>query len=273
MSRIQEASIDRQERIMPIQLRAAGRTDVGRVRENNEDAFAIVRAGARRARTQSEEIFDVDRDAVLLAVSDGMGGHDAGELASATVIEALVRLVPAGVGGVNRLVDALEHAHAEVLAKAAVSGHTGMGATVVAALVTGTSLQLAWVGDSRAYRVRGAEVQLLSHDQNVAQMLVDDGSMDPEQLGTSPLKHILASAMGHGERPTIGTRVVDVVGGDKIVLCTDGLTNEVADSELAEIVGAHPSCAESCAALVANANRHGGRDNVTVIVAELLTGD
>ena len=254
---------------MSIQLTAAGRTDVGRVRENNEDAFVIAPVGTPRSRLPAEATFDVERESVLLAVSDGMGGHDAGELASATVIDALVRLVAAGADSASALGDAILGAHAEVKATAAATGHDGMGATVVAAVVSHTSMHVAWVGDSRIYRLRGAEIRLLSHDQNVAQMLVDDGAMEPEQLGRSPLKHVLASAVGHGDRPIVGTTDIDVAPGDRILLCSDGLTNEVADQELATTVAAPRSCAEACAALVANANVHGGHDNVTVIVAEL----
>ena len=235
----------------------AGRTHVGRVRENNEDAFVIT---------------DVGDGTTLLGVSDGMGGHAAGEIASALVVDGLVRsLVAEHRPALAALRHAVTRAHHDVLGAAAADDRRhGMGATLVAALVAGRAAYIAAVGDSRAYQLRGGKLELLTHDQSAAQALVDAGILQPADAAVSPLRHVLASAMGHGDDVGAELFAVELASGDRLVLCTDGLTNEVGDDEIVGLASAPASVEDACERLIEAANRHGGNDNVTVVVAEVV---
>jgi protein phosphatase len=256
---------------MTTRLVAAGRTDVGRVREHNEDAFVIASIGDGRSRRVKHGRYDLDAVAVLLGVSDGMGGHAAGEVASALVVDVLLRaLLAAGSPSLEALRSAVIHAHTDVRAAAEDDARRGMGATLAAALVVRRTAYITAVGDSRVYIVRGGDLVQLTHDQSVAQMLVDAGQLAPAAAASSPLKHVLAAAMGHGEDIAAELFSIALAPGDRLVLCSDGLTNEVEDGELVRVIGEEVRADAVCERLVATANQHGGRDNVTVVVADVI---
>jgi serine/threonine protein phosphatase PrpC len=251
---------------------AAGATDIGRVRQNNEDAFLIAPVGSDDVVKSAggEAVFDLGTVRILLAVSDGMGGAEAGEVASAIVLQSLRQsLVEQGSDRESALRTAVERANREVLAAAASPGRKGMGATLTAMFFHGDEAHVAEVGDSRAYLSRGGQLQQITHDQSYVQMLLDAGALKPEEADRSPLKHVILTSMGHGPDVRVEIGRLRLRAGDKVLLCSDGLSNEVSPAEIEQALFASRPPLETCRDLIALANRHGGNDNVTVIVAEL----
>jgi len=247
-----------------MEVRVAGRTDPGRERSHNEDYF------------------DLDSAPGLWALSDGMGGHQGGEVASRVAVEAAVAywreqterepatpLLKGGREGVlTQLAEAVQQAHAAVRAEAA--GHPeleGMGGTLVLATLLEGHYYLAHVGDSRAYLLREGELQCLTRDHTVVRTLVDAGVINPAQAEISPHRHILEQALGHGDvEPDVSQGPWKP--GDLLLLCSDGLHDVVSDEGIADLLrryGADP--AQACERLIAEANEAGGPDNITVIVA------
>jgi len=226
-------------------------TDVGLFREHNEDAL------------------HVNDTAGLLVVADGMGGHAAGEVASGIVVETVEAEV---VGKGCSLADAIFAANRAVLeAVHAGRGAAGMGTTCVACRVHGHHLEVAWVGDSRCYHLRGGELRLLTRDHSYVQTLVDAGMLDPSEAATHPERHVLARCVGskaleHGD---IEIHTVPIEPGDRVLLCSDGLTGELEDGRIGEILTGHRADASAARDLVNEALVCGGRDNVTVIVATM----
>jgi serine/threonine protein phosphatase PrpC len=259
-----------------VHLSIAGRTDVGRRRKNNEDSLLIadlaggslLRGNVPRAR------MDVGKSGVLLAVSDGMGGENAGEVASALVVESLARaMAGASPDAPTDVVikDAVQEAHRDVAEAAQEPGRQGMGATLTAVLVQEregrTTAFIAEVGDSRAYLLRAGRLTPLTKDQSYTQVLIDAGRLDPKQAAESPLHNVILQAMGR--TPSIKTALgrLELRGRDCLLLCSDGLTNAVTDDELAREVLASSSLEVACERLVGLANARGGDDNITVLAA------
>ncbi len=252
----------------------AGVSDVGSVRKNNEDAFAIVDLG-------SGEVVDVAGKqttigagprGVLLVVSDGMGGENAGEVASALVIAATrEELVNASIeeDPAKALREAIEHADARVTAAASEPGREGMGATVIAVLVCGSYAYTAEVGDSRAYLYRRGKLAQLSKDQTHVQVLVDQGLLAPEKAKTSSAKSVVLQACGRAAGLVVAQRRVALREGDRLLLCSDGLTLHLEASDIVDVLGATLLLDEACTKLVALAKERGGQDNVTVVAAEI----
>jgi serine/threonine protein phosphatase PrpC len=251
---------------------AAGATDVGRVRPNNEDAFIVAPVGSDDIvkSAAGEPVFDLGGVRVLLAVSDGMGGAEAGEVASAIVLQSLRQsLVEQRSDRESALRTAVERSNREVLAAAASPGRKGMGATLTAVFLHGDEAHVAEVGDSRAYLSRGGQLQQITHDQSYVQMLLDAGALKPDEANRSPLKHIILTSMGHGPDVRVEIGRLKLRTGDKLLLCSDGLSNEVSAVEMQQALLASRPPLETCRNLIALANQRGGHDNVTVIVAEL----
>ncbi len=246
-------------------------TDVGLSRENNEDAFQItdLSSGATYDASPSTGSFRVGQGGALLALSDGMGGHAGGEIASNVVITSLRQaLQAAGAGGQaeEKLEAAIRGANAEVAATAVRKRKHGMGATLTAVLVDETGAYVAEVGDSRAYLLRNGQLKQLTHDQSLVQMMVDTGLCTPEQAETSPQKNILLQAMGVAPEVHAAIGHVLLRQRDKMLLCSDGVSNAISADELREIMQSHdPSAA--CQRLVELANERGGADNLTAVIA------
>ena len=173
-------------------LVVAAETDVGRVRANNEDAYlaAPLAAGSEKVRPGRDGHFDAGLHPVLLAVSDGIGGNAAGEVASALVVDSLRRFLPADSSdwGVS-LREAVERTNREVWDTAQAGDTRGMGATLTAVCVHGCDAHIAEVGDSRAYLLRDGDLALLTHDQSYVQLLLDAGLLEEEEAQHSPLRH------------------------------------------------------------------------------------
>lgn len=235
---------------MSLKIRAAGASDPGRVRENNEDAFFV-----------GQQIF---------CVADGLGGHQAGEVASSLAtstldeldtqpIEVVVPALADTVREANRLV--FEAARSDV-------SKAGMGTTMTTVAIDGAAAHLAHVGDSRAYLVRGDDVQQLTDDHTVVGRMVAEGLMTLEAAATHPQRSILTRALGTERSVEVDVIHAPLRSDDRILLCSDGLTAVIADGELPGLVGvrAGGDLDAICANLIEIANQRGGPDNITVIV-------
>jgi len=257
-----------------VALRVSARSDVGRVRVNNEDAFAIVdlAKGAPIHATPTPVELRVDREGVLLAVSDGMGGAQAGEVASALTLRALrsaLAVSQSGESGDARLRRSVESANHVVWKLARETGRLGMGATLTAVLVHGTGAYVAEVGDSRAYLVRDGRLVQLTRDQNMSQILIDRGELTREQAEVSRYKNIVTQAIGTRPKVIVAMNRVELRRGDVLMLCSDGLSAKVDDEEIRSTLTAASEPTAACTQLIDAANHRGGDDNVTVIIAEV----
>lgn len=238
---------------MTLILRSAIRNDIGLVRNNNEDSAL---AGER-----------------LLAVADGMGGLPAGEVASEIVIRILDELTPpttpaAAADALRAVVSAAnQRIHAAIVADPT---REGMGTTLTATLLADDTLVLAQVGDSRCYLSRDGELSLITRDDTFVQALVDQGAITSEQARHHPQRSLVTRAVqGAGAPPTIGT--LTVTSGDRLLLCSDGLSDYVEHEAIAATLtqyGDRQLCGEQ---LVKLAHQAGAPDNVTVVVSDVTT--
>lgn len=229
-------------------------TDVGRTRDHNEDSVVVAPTSGGR----------------LLAVADGMGGHNAGEVASATALKAFVDElgdVLADESPERALESAMVAAgEAVVAAAAADAAREGMGTTLVAALVDDETAAVVNVGDSRAYRVSDAAIEQVSVDHSVVQELVDAGEIDESEAAVHPQRNVISQALGVSDDVEPDTFSVDLASDESLLLCSDGLTEEVRDPALREIVAGADSLAGAADELVATANENGGSDNISVVL-------
>jgi protein phosphatase len=237
--------------------------------EAMQQRFASIGQGSDRGhrRESNEDALRVDGQRGLLLVADGMGGHPCGDVASRVAADAVVDALAAGAGN---LIDAIARAEKAVLTAAEDgTGMPGMGTTCVACRGCTEGLEIAWVGDSRCYRLRDGRLEALTRDHNEAQYLVDEGLLKPEQAQHHPGRHMLARALGLGglERSEIDCCTVPAAPGDRALLCSDGLTGEIGDERIAEILNQHADDQTAVDALIEAALAAGGHDNVTAIVA------
>ena len=253
---------------MSTSIRVAGRTDVGLKRQQNEDAFAIVDLGDPQRALTGE--LDVTGRRVLLAVSDGMGGHQAGEVASAIVIATLIKSLTAHATASpdQALEIAVRDANQAVRAAAEAQDKQGMGATLTAVMIDGEDAWIAEVGDSRAYLLRKGQLRQLARDQSFVQLLVDAGAITVEEAKTSPRKNVILQAIGTAPTLTAASGRLLLRRGDRLLVCCDGLSNELSDAELTALMS-EPDPAAASEHAIAQANAHGGNDNLTAIIAHL----
>jgi serine/threonine protein phosphatase PrpC len=256
---------------MPVKLTVVGQTDVGLVRKTNEDAFVIADlTGGSLVDGQRIARFEVGQRGVLLAVSDGMGGHQAGEVASALVVESLRRSMAqqSRLGPIDALLEkAALRANREVWEAAHVPGREKMGATLTAVFIHDTTAYIAEVGDSRAYLVRSGQIKQVTRDQSYVQLMVDSGAMSTEEAKRSELSSVILQAMGLNESVQVAIGRLALCQGDCFVLCSDGLSSLVHADEIREIVLKAGPLEAVCGKLVELAIERGGDDNITVIVA------
>ena len=251
-------------------LSVAGQTDIGKVREKNEDTFVVADlSGGTLLEETTHARFDVGDRGVLLAVSDGMGGAQAGEVASALVVETLTRALkdaPADAPRPALMNDAIQKAHQAVWDTAKRESKK-MGATLTAVFVHQGQAYIAEVGDSRAYLLRAGKMCQLTHDQSMVQMLVDTGVIEPEQAEHSPIRNVILQAMGNQPNVKVALAKLELRDRDCLVLCSDGLTGMVHDDEIRDVVLASGRPEVACGQLVDLANERGGKDNITVVIA------
>jgi protein phosphatase len=233
-------------------------------------SFAATDVGLQRAGNEDSHL----RGRTVFAVADGLGGHQGGEVASAMAVERLGALdgrsfaEPAQAAAA--LADAIADANRAILERGvADQGLWGMGTTVTAAAVVGDLvLQLAHVGDSRAYLLRGdGPPRQLTTDHTVVAELVRQGRLTPQQAASHPERSILTRAVGLD--PNVQVEQPAPLGlqpGDQVLLCSDGLTETVADEQLAEVLAGQADGDDACQALIAAANAAGGPDNTTVVL-------
>jgi protein phosphatase len=231
----------------------AWRTDIGRVRSRNEDSVAV------------------DAGVGLLVVADGMGGHNAGDVASRMAIEGVIGAMQGSVGEDDqRLVAAVRQANEAIYAAAGEDyERSGMGTTVVAVWLRPTRLVVAHVGDSRLYRLRDGIIEALTRDHSQVQDLVDRGILTPAQARASTRRNFLSRALGTDPDVVIDSAAHTPAAGDVYLLCSDGLTNMVEDEEIVALVRDAASLGAAAESLVAQANERGGRDNISVALARL----
>ena len=258
---------------MTVTLAVVGLTDVGLVRKTNEDAFVIADlTGGSLLEEEQIARFEVGQRGVLLAVSDGMGGHKAGEVASALVVESLRRSMAKQPqhGPTDALLEkAALQANREVWEAARVPGRENMGATLTAVFFHDKAAYIAEVGDSRAYLVRGGQIKQVTKDQSYVQLMVDAGAMNAEEAKRSDLSSVILQAMGLKASVQIALGQLELRQGDCFVLCSDGLSSLVSADEIRGIVLKSGPLDAVCGKLVALAKKRGGDDNITVIVAGL----
>lgn len=214
-------------------------------------------------RSHNEDCFLTDDALGLFLVADGVGGHADGEVASAIVRDTLRKDINAGAS----LLDAIQHAHREVLAEIDRRQDSNMGSTVVAARLSDSEYDIAWVGDSRAYSFDGTLKQL-SRDHNPVSEMLARGALTPEQAAAHPERNMLSQSLGVSENIEVapGRICGDLHAGQQLILCSDGLTDEVSDDHIEQIMTQQQSPGAQVAALIQAALDNGGRDNVTVVV-------
>ena len=251
-----------------MQVDGAARTDVGKKRRSNEDAFAFL------------------PDRRLFVVADGIGGLARGELASEVAVASISRsfleteeedLTPItdangtrSLGG-RRLVMALTEANARVLAMAGEDPEARPMGTAVAALAIDAEhgqAAICHVGDARVYRVRNGTIELMTEDHTLVRQLLRDGRIGPDELTRHPQRHVLTRALGTGAIVRPDLRVESLWEGDVFVLCSDGVHGAVDDTEILDVIRLSGEDFEAiCGRLIAIANDRGGNDNSTVVVA------
>ena len=223
-------------------------SDIGQVREGNEDSYLVI--------------------APLYAVADGMGGHRGGEVASNLALETVQTLFEQGSG---TLAEQVEQANRAVFDRSQKDRSvSGMGTTLTAALIDGGRVHLAHVGDSRAYLFRAGELSLLTEDHTLVHKMVVEGEITEEEAETHPHRSILTRALGVDAAVQVDESNVEVAGGDRILLCSDGLTGMVSDEQIREILGRNPDPQPAVDELVKEANRAGGIDNITAVILDFV---
>jgi serine/threonine protein phosphatase PrpC len=252
-----------------IRLRTAAMTDVGRVREHNEDSVLAIEY-TRESMVEPAQCY-------LYVVADGMGGAEAGEVASAIAvqtirgyIEARLDTAPGEVkNGAELLTGALEEANSKIIEYVASHPESrGMGSTGVCALVTPTDAAVAWVGDSRGYLMEGATLRQITKDHSLVQRLVEIGQITAEEAHTHEHKNVITRSLGARQSGPAGAEALalKLKRGDKMVLCSDGLTAHVMDPELRDILTRNADPFDAARELIVAANAGGGTDNISVIV-------
>jgi protein phosphatase len=229
----------------------AAKTDVGRVRKGNEDSYLA-------------------RDP-LFAVADGMGGHIAGDVASATAVELIAERADQDMPHTTaELAAIVRGANAAIWEKAQSDPSLkGMGTTCTLALLEDHELHIAHVGDSRAYLYRGSELSQVTEDHTLVSRMVREGRLKPEEAERHPQRSIITRALGVDADVEVDELSVAIEEGDRFLLCSDGLSDYVEDSVIAETLLANPDRKTAAAELVHRTLENGAPDNVTVIVADV----
>jgi serine/threonine protein phosphatase PrpC len=250
---------------MTTEMKFGARSDTGCVRENNEDSYRIA------------------PDLSLFVLSDGMGGLEAGEIASRMAVDAVLAQyreaeanpdlplrgepVESVSAASNRLASAIRFANDQIYRAAQQdTGQRGMGATIVAVKCTDHRMSVAHVGDSRIYRLRAGKLEQLTNDHSFVAEQVRNGKMTQEEADHSTMQNVLVRALGVDPGVDVDLSEVPLIEGDTVLLCSDGLTRELSDEQIAAVLGETRNPETAAAELVDLAKRAGGGDNVTVIV-------
>jgi len=233
-----------------VRVRVGAASDIGQVREGNEDSFLV--------------------EEPLFAVADGMGGHRGGEVASRLALETVQRLFEERTGS---LTEQVEQANRAVFERSQLDRDVaGMGTTLTAALLEGTRVRLAHVGDSRAYLFRDGGLLRLTEDHTLVHRMVQEGEITEAEAETHPHRSILTRALGVDPAVHVDEGVLEVRAGDRLLLCTDGLTGMLPEDRIREVLEGEPDPQAVADRLVGEANAAGGVDNITVVLLDLEEG-
>ena len=265
-------------------VNAFGSTDTGRVRPSNEDQFLIAELTKtmriwQTSLTEPKAQFGNERGHLFL-VADGMGGHRAGEQASALAVVVIEQFAlntfkwffhsdkPESQTALKQFQTALHQADYQIVAES--SEHTelsGMGTTLTLAYHLDGRVCVVHVGDSRAYIFQADELRQITQDHTVTADMIRRGELQPEQVAQHPLRHVITNVVGGSEAGVfVEAHALDVHAGDRLLLCSDGLTEMVSNEAIATVLRTESDPAAACTRLVAQANDAGGRDNITVLV-------
>ncbi|NLO78861.1 MAG: serine/threonine-protein phosphatase [Xanthomonadaceae bacterium] len=241
-----------------MEYRIYGTSDRGLRREANEDSFA----------------YRLLPDGMIAVVADGVGGHPGGAFASALATEQIlqaVAAVPASLPLPSQLLACCEQANSALRrAQQAHPGYEQMATTVVALLARDRQAALLHAGDSRCYRWRGQALQLLTRDHTLAQQMVDDGTIGPDEAERTPYRHVLTHGLGLANTLRYSLIELRLEPGDVYLLCSDGLSKPLTDAAIAAALAHHPTETGAAEALIAAANQAGGPDNIAVILIRCL---
>ncbi|MEX0985223.1 MAG: Stp1/IreP family PP2C-type Ser/Thr phosphatase [Actinomycetota bacterium] len=225
-------------------------TDIGQVREGNEDSYLA--------------------EAPLYAVADGMGGHRGGEVASQLALETVETRYGAGAP----LEEAVRGANTAVFERSSEDRAVeGMGTTITAVVVEPSSVHLAHVGDSRAYLYRAGALRQLTEDHTLVQRMITAGEITAAEAEVHPHRSVLLRALGTDADVEVDVQDVGILEGDRLILCSDGLTTMIAEEQIAAIASSTPAAQDAADRLVRSANRAGGIDNITVVVLDVVSDD
>ena len=260
----------------PVVLRVFGRTDVGQVREHNEDNFVVADlTKASRGLMEHDRTQTVGERGTVLGVCDGMGGAAAGEVASQLAVDIVYQRMLSGDPPTSRddvaarLVSAIETAGMKIFAEAkADRSRRGMGTTATVAALIDDHLFLGQVGDSRGYLLRGDKLVQVTRDQSLVNQLIEAGQLTEEEAETFEHNNIILQALGTADSVQVDLTFVELRRGDTLLLCSDGLSGMVRNDEIREVLRAFDDPLEACRELTDRANLAGGHDNVTVVVAK-----
>jgi protein phosphatase len=235
-----------------------------------------------RLRLHNEDCVAADAAIGFAVLADGMGGHNAGEVASRMAVDVITSGIQAvikkaalhpGVSTESVIANHISQANERIYeAGQARSEYSGMGTTVVVALWHDRSVSVGHVGDSRMYRLRARQLKQLTHDHSLAQEHVDLGLLSTEQARTAPIRSVLTRTVGNGSHVTAELNTFPVVADDLYLLCSDGLTDMLTDEQISEALTSFDTPIQKAAdQLIAQANHHGGVDNVSVILVRILS--
>jgi PPM family protein phosphatase len=262
-----------------VRVKLFARTDVGQVREHNEDNFLVADLTRRqRGLAEANRTTTIGKHGALLAVCDGMGGAAAGEVASQLAVDILFERMTESLDEssplrrdeiARRLVRAVESAGLRIFQEAKVDRtRRGMGTTVTAAALVDDHLFLAQVGDSRGYILREGTLVQVTRDQSLVNQLIEAGQLTEEEAETFEHNNIILQALGTSDTVQVDLTFVELRRGDILLLCSDGLSGMVRFDDIREILKTGPEPIDVCKALTERANQAGGHDNITVIVAQ-----
>jgi len=243
-------------------LLTALKTDTGKIRQHNEDDAGI---------------FKGKDEFILAVVADGMGGHLAGDVASKMAVKAMgekwneAETIPTAPSDCEKwLIEQILSVNSKIYDHAQAHEECqGMGTTIVCALFTGKTVSVAHIGDSRCYLLQDDDFVQVTEDHSLVNELVRTGEISREDAEHHPRKNVLTKALGTDQSVSIDTRSFDIEPGDKLLLCSDGLTNKVEGTELKDILQSDSAPQEKVNLLVDKANQNGGEDNITAVLLEL----
>lgn len=266
--------LDGTPKLSRVKVALSGLSHVGSVRTNNEDRFLIadITTGAEIQGQALDGHVLTDRG-TLLVVSDGMGGAEAGEVASRIVVESLrdgLVQAPPFVVAKDALRGVVEQVNLEIHNEAMTNPSCkGMGATLAAAWIVGSDAYFAHVGDSRGYLLRAGHMRQVTRDQSMVESLVEVGMIDRSAAESHPQRNVILQAMGARPEVAVAIERVELRRGDFLLFCSDGLSGKVTLDEMRDAILTTATLSDACSRLVDLANARGGEDNITVVIAEL----